>query len=49
MALGLLVHVCIIILADTWVPRPRLRQGGQYTELTAIGVPTDSAVNNDAD
>ena len=35
MAGGLLVHVGIIMLLDTWKPRPRLKEG-QYTELTTI-------------
>jgi hypothetical protein len=45
MAFGLLIHVGVVMLVDTWAPRPRLRQGGQYTELTAIGagVPDSAA------
>ena len=35
MAAGLLGHVGVIILVDTWKPRPRLKDGS-YTELTAI-------------
>jgi len=35
MAVGLLIHVCIVMLLDTWRPRPRLKDGS-YTELTAV-------------
>merc|ERR1719152_757779 len=35
MAVGLLGHVAVIMLVDTWRPRPRLKDGS-YTELTAV-------------
>jgi len=35
MAVGLLGHVAVVVLVDTWRPRPRER-GGSYTELTAV-------------
>lgn len=36
MALGLLIHLVVIGVTDTWRPRPRLREGGAYTELIAV-------------
>jgi len=35
MAFGLIGHVAVIMLLDSWRPRPR-QQDGNYTELTAV-------------
>ena len=42
MAVGLLGHVSVIMLLDTWRPRPRLHDQHKYTELTAVPPPSQS-------
>lgn len=47
MAVGLLGHVAVIILLDTWRPRPRLKDDHKYTELTAVPPSQSDAAGED--
>jgi len=47
MAVCLLIHVGVILLADVYHPRPRTRQGVAYTELTTVSTPAADRENTE--